>query len=333
MCSTIQQHDTHEKNVSDTKCNTIRTHDHTSQCSICLINIEEKNKACLECGHSFHYTCLLTWNKLHNSCPLCRTQIVPTDEDTDGDADGDAEINNENDYNSDLTDDEMPELIDYSIYNEITENPIQQLTIYNTCHSEITSIHLTMNCNDCQRELIECQHCKYQFCGCDYNHDYHNGCSLFNNYDNDNGYYIYNNLCLKCFEDRDSIVMDYLYTRDVNDSNIEELVNTFEIKRIYENLYRNSTNKVNYNFIDFQDFNIFQEYVRNLFFEINDLTTLDDEIEEILNIDLNVENTTTQTNNTILDLIYFNNETTNSNNLSNINVFLNEQDLYNLSNV
>lgn len=36
----------------------------------------EYNIAKTECGHSFHFQCLIRWSQSHNNCPLCRQEFV-----------------------------------------------------------------------------------------------------------------------------------------------------------------------------------------------------------------------------------------------------------------
>ena len=43
-------------------------------CSICLLDIEDKNSTILDCKHKFHYDCIFKWNQDHNTCPVCRTE-------------------------------------------------------------------------------------------------------------------------------------------------------------------------------------------------------------------------------------------------------------------
>ena len=44
-------------------------------CSICLLELGERNFTTLECGHQFHYRCIFRWNAQHNNCPVCRQPI------------------------------------------------------------------------------------------------------------------------------------------------------------------------------------------------------------------------------------------------------------------
>jgi len=38
---------------------------------------DEKFLAILNCGHIFHSQCIVSWNKNHNTCPICRKNIDP----------------------------------------------------------------------------------------------------------------------------------------------------------------------------------------------------------------------------------------------------------------
>ncbi|KAL4584504.1 hypothetical protein LXL04_009107 [Taraxacum kok-saghyz] len=53
-------------------------------CIVCLSQVAlGESLAMLErCQHGFHDECLETWLKEHKNCPLCRTPISGTDEDT-----------------------------------------------------------------------------------------------------------------------------------------------------------------------------------------------------------------------------------------------------------
>ena len=53
----------------------------------------ETNLAKTECGHSFHFQCLIQWSQKHNTCPMCRQEFikkepeVPWDHRFDGESD------------------------------------------------------------------------------------------------------------------------------------------------------------------------------------------------------------------------------------------------------
>jgi len=51
-------------------------------CSVCQEEYISEIKALeLPCKHHFHSECLLPWLKLHNSCPICRHELITEDED------------------------------------------------------------------------------------------------------------------------------------------------------------------------------------------------------------------------------------------------------------
>uniref|UniRef100_A0A1J3E0X4 RING-type E3 ubiquitin transferase n=1 Tax=Noccaea caerulescens TaxID=107243 RepID=A0A1J3E0X4_NOCCA len=54
------------------------------QCSVCLDDFEKGNEAKeMPCKHKFHVRCIVPWLELHSSCPVCRYELPPDDEDDD----------------------------------------------------------------------------------------------------------------------------------------------------------------------------------------------------------------------------------------------------------
>ncbi|KAA0049120.1 hypothetical protein IC582_012430 [Cucumis melo] len=51
-----------------------------TDCSVCLSEFEENESLRLlpKCSHAFHLPCIDTWLKSHSTCPLCRSNISPT---------------------------------------------------------------------------------------------------------------------------------------------------------------------------------------------------------------------------------------------------------------
>lgn len=39
----------------------------------------DTNLAKTECGHAFHFQCLVRWSQKHNNCPLCRQEFIKTE--------------------------------------------------------------------------------------------------------------------------------------------------------------------------------------------------------------------------------------------------------------
>lgn len=50
--------------------------DNLDDCCICLETMKNKNRTTLKvltCKHVFHSKCIKEWNKINNTCPICRT--------------------------------------------------------------------------------------------------------------------------------------------------------------------------------------------------------------------------------------------------------------------
>lgn len=64
-------------------------------------NEAEKDKdnflAVLDCGHTFHSHCIVSWNRSNNTCPICRKSIEDDDNNRERRPDND---NNNNDNNN-----------------------------------------------------------------------------------------------------------------------------------------------------------------------------------------------------------------------------------------
>ncbi|KAG2290344.1 hypothetical protein Bca52824_049948 [Brassica carinata] len=51
-----------------------------TECAVCLALLEEKDTARMlpNCKHVFHMTCVDTWLTTHSTCPICRTEVEPS---------------------------------------------------------------------------------------------------------------------------------------------------------------------------------------------------------------------------------------------------------------
>jgi Ring finger domain len=47
----------------------------SKECCICLQELLETDKVCLDCGHAFHFSCLMK-NTGNKRCPLCRKEYI-----------------------------------------------------------------------------------------------------------------------------------------------------------------------------------------------------------------------------------------------------------------
>lgn len=66
----------HMRNGKNTFCIHHRPDNEFPECSICLKSIR-RTKDMLTCKHAFHKRCIDYWYEKSNSCPMCRTPIVP----------------------------------------------------------------------------------------------------------------------------------------------------------------------------------------------------------------------------------------------------------------
>jgi E3 ubiquitin-protein ligase RNF115/126 len=56
------------------------------ECPVCQESFKDEDEVtCMPCNHLYHEECLVTWLKMHNSCPVCR---VPLSENTTSNSSG-----------------------------------------------------------------------------------------------------------------------------------------------------------------------------------------------------------------------------------------------------
>ena len=115
------------------------------ECSICISDFSKnKSKVTLDCGHEFHYKCLLQWNlqdsssENHQRCPLCRTDLDIKDV-----------IDNHIQ--------QQPSIVGHRQYNTPDISRIRM---------NETSIGLTFICRDCNSPLSDCDNCNKYICRC-----------------------------------------------------------------------------------------------------------------------------------------------------------------------
>jgi hypothetical protein len=184
-----------------------------TKCAICMNDYDtQKSKVSLECGHGFHYQCLLKWNLQsssqtnHKSCPMCRTDI------------GISDILDESVVVAAAAS-QQPSPLQLQVAQS---NNFEDKTV-----REISGIDqgLFICCRDCGDKLIPCctPLCSSHICNCEYKkRDYRWETREFycpsNPYSNIeytfNPTRLFNELpiahCSRCFENRDGIIYDYL---------------------------------------------------------------------------------------------------------------------------
>lgn len=45
-----------------------------AECCVCYMPMDSAQSYTLECGHTYHTSCIVTWFRSGNTCPLCRKQ-------------------------------------------------------------------------------------------------------------------------------------------------------------------------------------------------------------------------------------------------------------------
>lgn len=264
-----------------------------NQCAVCLEELGPRNTTTLDCGHSFHYTCIFRWNISHDSCPCCRQNININNSgivrpinsainqqnelniiDNSG---SDMQINN----NIDNNDNDINN-IDNDIIEINNANLPQILDMYTRSNYDVTII-----CDHCNHEIISCDDCGNNMCYCSQNRTTRNGVNPFHNIEAENEgnepcYY-----CLDCFNKRDETLLDIL----MDDWN-GDVFNREFIMEIYEKYYINNNPNIqvipNYpSFNTYEDFRFYAEDLvtnayNNDFDEFPEEYT-QDEIDEINN--------------------------------------------------
>lgn len=54
----------------------------TTECTICYESVKNKDSIRTVCNHAFCKKCFKKWTKHHDTCPLCRTIVKTTDQNT-----------------------------------------------------------------------------------------------------------------------------------------------------------------------------------------------------------------------------------------------------------
>jgi len=88
---------------------------------------EDKDKflAVLDCGHTFHSHCIVSWNRSHNNCPICRKSIQ-SDQNERYERPGEGNYDNNNNNNCQLQNTNL------NVNNNINYNLIENIIFVQT---------------------------------------------------------------------------------------------------------------------------------------------------------------------------------------------------------
>jgi hypothetical protein len=78
MCIPVNLENTFEEAASESVKQTEEV-----ECCICYEPIGEKNNCVTQCGHKFCLKCLMMSMSRNNTCPCCRTELIPSSEEED----------------------------------------------------------------------------------------------------------------------------------------------------------------------------------------------------------------------------------------------------------
>jgi len=224
----------------------------TISCCICMDSIN-KNKVTLECGHSFHYSCLFNWNKQKTSCPYCRGNI----------------------------DDIEPSTPELEQPNMVV--PVYELNLgYLVNTSE--SMGLNVCCKNCDKSLKHCKFCSNAYCDCPTERDYDDGTVTINAINPFEKDYSSSNSCSECFMNRHDLLTELVLSGEFWEDNLEyDIHNNEDLIEIYYTFFKNSstTDYINEGFCEniFKDYSSkeFKDYVESIISQT--LNDSDDEIE------------------------------------------------------
>lgn len=202
------------------------------QCPICISDFSvNKSKVTLDCGHEFHYKCLLQWNlqdsssENHQRCPLCRTDLDIKDV-----------IDNHIQPQPSIVEDRQYSFVERQ-YNSQDISRIRM---------NEESLGLTFICSDCNSTLSNCENCTKYICRCQYipgqankyiNH------SARSPFDDDSIEHLEEGEipvmnCAKCFESRDEQVLAYL----MDDFGDYDIFTHPQIEYLFEEFYNDTSN-------------------------------------------------------------------------------------------
>lgn len=106
-------------------------------CPICFEEIGDTNKCITSCGHLFCCSCLLVTIKRYNNCPICRNQLVPTNDEYEDEDESDFDYDDDDEF-----EDEVDEYHSNSEYGSYQRNAFMY-PIDNGNDAHIDEQHIT----------------------------------------------------------------------------------------------------------------------------------------------------------------------------------------------
>ena len=253
------------------------------QCSICMADFEPGDaKVHLGCSHTFHYSCILTWNlsspdQNHRSCPLCRDNM------------------------------EVDEILDRRpMPRQPIETTFSQSPLGRRPLAEVVNDNqgLELTCTDCHCEFNYCEMCGIFVCECEYQphsqnwrgRRYHSCANPFgtpiDSEELEEGELPMIH-CSNCFENREELVLDFM----MDDHGDIDIFYHERIQELYEEFFLDTSGKdhtqlhqtyPSYTFDEFRDYMTerFQQELQNDFIMDEPMDELN-EIDEETDISLN----------------------------------------------
>jgi hypothetical protein len=258
--------------------------EHTPQCAICMSEFESTDaQVRLGCSHTFHYSCILTWNlqssdQNHRSCPLCRDDM------------------------------EVDEILDRRPMSRQPEGvALNRTPIGSRPFAEIVNDTqgIEITCSDCHCEFNYCEMCGIYVCECEYQPNSENWRGRrFHSRANPFGTPIDSDEleegelpmihCSSCFENREEFIIDFM----MDDHGDIDIFYHERIQELYEEFFMDTSGKEHaqlhqtypsYTFDEFRDHMTerFQSELRNQFYmdePIDEELGSEDLIQEVINM-------------------------------------------------
>ena len=161
--------------------NTPNMTDSHTPCPICFEELGETNIAVMECGHKFHFKCMVKWNSTDNgdTCPMCRADLGLPDM-VDSSDEEDEDILHIRDFDHDLgegqfrfrddlrttslNDIESDEDEDEDTQEELREKRNELMEFIESMSEN--EFKFSVKCDSCSQSIMLCNFCNEPLCAC-----------------------------------------------------------------------------------------------------------------------------------------------------------------------